>query len=212
MRVCLATRGQGSLAGTRNATKSGSSPEFPFNVRRLKDGMIQDVPDASRKRAQTKWGVPGEYPHDSAVSVFGNRYLHAARAQMRQDGNHLSTLGMSCSSTIRTLFSMKSNKRFLTSSHHVFAGANKSPIAREAEKSLMLRHQTHSAMGLRNVLIMSSEWRSCGQARNVSIYVVDELHRVISVPRFMMPMVVPAVYVCNKILGLRDGRLQRQEI
>ena len=58
-----------------------------------------------------------------------------------------------------------------------FARDNKSPIARKVEKSLMLRHQTHSAMGLRNILMMSSRWRSCGQERNVSIYVVDELQR-----------------------------------
>jgi len=122
--------------------------------------MIKDVPDGSRKRAQPKWGVPGEYPHDSAVSVFGNRYLHATRAQMRQDGNHMSTLGMSGSSAIRPLFSMQSNKRLLTSSHHVegaFARDNKSPIVREAEKSPMLRYQTHSAMELINFLMRSSE-------------------------------------------------------
>jgi len=160
MRVRLGTRGLGSLAGRRNATKSGSSPEFPFNVRRLRNGMIKDVPDGSRKRAQPKWGVPGEYPHGGAVSVFGDRCLHATRAQMWQDGGHLGTLVMSGPSAIRTLFSIEPNKRLLTSSHHVegaFARDNKSPIVREAEKSPMLRYQTHSAMGLINFLMRSSE-------------------------------------------------------
>ena len=142
--------------------------------------MIQDVPDGSRKRAQPKWGVPGECPRDGAVSIFEDRYLHAARAQMGQDGSHLSGLAMSNSSAVGTLFSMKPSKRLLTSSHHVkgaLASENKSPIAQDAEKSLMLRYQTHSAMGLRNFLKRSSGWRACGQERNVSIEVVDELQR-----------------------------------
>ena len=36
--------------------------------------------------------------------------------------------------------------------------------------------------------------------------------RVISIPRFMMPTVVSANYVCNKTIGLRDGRAQQHEV
>jgi len=118
--------------------------------------------------------------HATVRSVFKDRYLHAARAQMGQDGSHLSGLAMSNSSAVRTLFSMKPTKRLLTGSHHVegaFVSENKSPIAREAEKSLMLRCQTHSAMGLRNFLKRSSGWRACDQESDVSIYVVCELQR-----------------------------------
>jgi len=129
-------------------------------------------------RVQPKWGIPGECPHDSGVSVFEDRYLHAARAQMGQDGRHLSSLDMSNLSMVRTLFLMKQTKRLLTSSHHVegaFVSKNKSPIVREAEKSPMLQYQTYSVMGLRNFLKRSSGWRACGQESGVSINVVDEL-------------------------------------
>jgi len=87
---------------------------------------------------------------------------------------------MSGSSANRTLFSVKSRKGLLTSSHRVagaFASGNKSPIEREAGRLLMLRYKTCSAMGLRDFVMRSSGWRSCGQERNVSIYAVDELQR-----------------------------------
>src|SRR5712691_6451997 len=128
--------------------------------------MIQDVPDGSRKRAQPEWGVPGEYPHDGAMSVFMHRYLHSERAPTRHAGSRMGTFAMSDSSAKRTLFSMKSSKRPLTSSHRVagtFASDNKSRITREVGRSLMLRYKTRSAMRSRDVLSRGGRWRSYGQ-------------------------------------------------
>ena len=69
MRVFLAMEGHGPPPGTRNATKSVSSLKFPFNVHRLRNGMLQNIPGGSRKWAQPEWSVPKEYSDDGVMSV-----------------------------------------------------------------------------------------------------------------------------------------------
>ena len=143
--------------------------------------MIQDVPDGSRKRAQPEWGLPGEYPHDGAMSICMDRYLHSERAQTRQAGSRMGTLAMSDSSANRTLFLMKSSKRPLTDE---LAPRRRDIRERQQElhrarggRSLMLRYKTRSAMRSRDFLTRNGGCRSCVQERNVSIYVVDGLQR-----------------------------------
>jgi len=135
---------------------------------------------------------------------------------MGQDGRQLSGLAMSNWSTVRTLFSMKPTKRLLTSSHHdegAFAREQGSHRARGGEVADVAVSDTfcHGVEGfseeeqrIEGVRLGKRCQHICG--------LVSSRGRVINMPRFMMPMVVSAVYIPNKIRGFRDGRLQRHEI
>ena len=87
---------------------------------------------------------------------------------------------MSSLSANRTLLLMKSRKRLLTGSHCIarsFVSDNKSPIAQEAGRLLMLQFKTFSVMGSKDFLTRSSGRKLCSHERNVSICAVDELQR-----------------------------------
>jgi len=119
--------------------------------------------------------------HARARCLFS--WMDTSTLRERRRGRSLSTLAMSNSRAKRTLLSLKSRERLLTSAHlaaGAFARESKSRTARWAGRSPILRYKVRPAIGLRNLLTKRREWRSFGHERKDNMWSMSSRGIVVS--------------------------------
>jgi hypothetical protein len=177
-------RGRGSLVETRGrwlnlgrAYHKIVSSVSMQKRRRRKDTNLMEVANESSLKGASLGNI-----HARARCLFS--WMDTSTLRERRRGRSLSTLAMSNSRAKRTLLSLKSSERLLTSAHlgaGAFARESRSRTARWAGRSPILRYKERSAMGLRNLLTKRREWRSFGQERKDNVWSMSSRGIVVSV-------------------------------